>query len=391
MIGGCDRMTTIPRYRTLFLGAGAQMKCGVGQFTRRLGETIEKLSPGSTETLTLTREEGTLPEIWQGIGITRNIVCNFPLVAWKRLILLPLLALAIARLRGRRVILIQHEWSGLHWLRRVTYMPALLLAHRIVIFSPLVRRELAADPLVGSTASKCVLAPLPPNIAAPAGFGESRLHRRLAAARTAGRLVIGHFGSIYPGKQPTALLDVGAVLKARGLNPLIVYIGSFIRGMDTVEQDFYARADELGLKADVIVTGYIASDHEVFGLLGEIDAFCYQFDEGLTARRSSILACAQSGRPIIVTGPAEADEFDHHSRFRSLIDRGAIVLVPRGAPDEIYADSIVSAPKRHFVTANFDFDGWWEDVARVVQAEFAVSPATETAPDNAAQTPPAGT
>ncbi|HEY4987945.1 MAG TPA: hypothetical protein VII39_15110, partial [Bradyrhizobium sp.] len=339
----------------------------------------------------LTREEGTLPEIWQGIGITRNIVCNFPLVAWKRLILLPLLALAIARLRGRRVILIQHEWSGLHWLRRVTYMPALLLAHRIVIFSPLVRRELAADPLVGSTASKCVLAPLPPNIAAPAGFGESRLHRRLAAARTAGRLVIGHFGSIYPGKQPTALLDVGAVLKARGLNPLLVYVGSFIRGMDTVEQDFYARADELGLKADVIVTGYIASDHEVFGLLGEIDAFCYQFDEGLTARRSSILACAQSGRPIIVTGPAEADEFDHHSRFRSLIDRGAIVLVPRGAPDEIYADSIVSAPKRHFVTANFDFDGWWEDVARVVQAEFAVSPATETAPDNAAQTPPAGT
>ena len=236
-----------------------------------------------------------------------------------------------------------------------------------------------------------MLAPLPPNLAAPAGFGESRLHKRLAAARAARRLVIGHFGSIYPGKQPTALLGVGAVLKARGLNPLMVYIGSFIRGMDTVEQDFYARADELGLKADVIVTGYIASDHEVFGLLSEVDAFCYQFDEGLTARRSSILACVQSGRPVIVTGPADADEFDHHPRFRSLIDRGVIVLVPRGAPDEAYADSIVAALQRQVATPGFDFDGWWEDVAHAVQAEFAVSPAAETAPDNAAQTPPAGT
>ena len=77
--------------------------------------------------------------------------------------------LAIARLRARRVILVQHEWNGLHWLRRITYMPALLLADRIVMFSPLVRRELAGDPLVGWTARKCVLAPLPPNIEAPAG------------------------------------------------------------------------------------------------------------------------------------------------------------------------------------------------------------------------------
>ena len=32
-----------------------------------------------------------------------------------------------------------------------------------------------------------------------------------------GRLVIGHFGSIYPGKQPNALLDICAILKQRGL------------------------------------------------------------------------------------------------------------------------------------------------------------------------------
>ena len=202
----------------------------------------------------------------------------------------------------------------------INYLPALLLADTIVMFSALVRRELADDPLVGWTVRKTVLAPLPPNIAAAAGIANSILRQRLAAAREEGRLLIGHFGSIYPGKQPNALLDICAVLKARGRKPLMVYIGSFIRGVDEVEQEFYARAAELGVIDDVIVSGYVASDQEVFGLFGEIDAFCYPLDEGVTARRSSVLACVQSGRPVIVTGPAEPDRVRSSSALQG-IDR----------------------------------------------------------------------
>src|SRR5580658_6797530 len=214
-------------YRVLFLGAGPQMQCGVGQFTRLLQEMIEKADPGSCAALTLTRSEGSIAEIWRATGSARNVVCNFPIVAWKRVMFRPLLALAIARLRRRRVVLIQHEWGGLNRWRRISYIPAVVLANTIVMFSPMVRRELAADPIVGWTARKCVMAPLPPNIEAPAGIADSRLRQRLAEAREEGRLVIGHFGSIYPGKQPNALLAIGAILRERGLKPLIVYIGSF--------------------------------------------------------------------------------------------------------------------------------------------------------------------
>src|ERR1700716_1158738 len=383
-----NAMTAEPAHRALFLGAGPQMQCGVGQFTRLLQETIEKLEPASCTSLTLTRTEGRVGELWRAVGSARNVVCNFPLVAWKRVMLRPLLALAMARLRRRRVILIQHEWAGLHWLRRITYLPALVLADTIVMFSPLVRRQLAQDPLVGWTAQKTVLAPLPPNIEAPAGSADSKLLQRLAAAREGGRLVIGHFGSIYPGKQPDTLLNICAILKARGRRPLVVYIGSFIRGGDEGGHEFYARAAELGISDDVIVSGYVASDHELFGLFGAVDAFCYPLDEGLTARRSSVLTCVQSGRPLIVTGPALPEEFDHHPRFRELIDRGAIVLVPRGSGNEVYADRIVAALKRPMARAWFDFDGWWKDAAEAV---LKVIPARETAPDNAGQTPPAGT
>jgi glycosyltransferase involved in cell wall biosynthesis len=364
-------MTGETRYRALFLGAGPQMHCGVGQFTRLLQEAIEKLEPGTSATLTLTRSEGTLAEIWRAVGSAQSVVCNFPIVAWKRVMFAPLVAMAIARLRRRKAVLLQHEWNGLHWLRRITYMPAMLLADTIIMFSPLVQRELADDPLLGWTAKKSVLAPLPPNIEAPAGIEDSKLRHRLIAAKVDGRLLIGHFGSIYPGKQPNALLRIGALLKERGLNPLIVYVGSFIRGVDTVEESFYARAAELGVIDDVVVSGYVESDHEVFGLFSEVHAFCYPLDEGLTARRSSILTCVQSGRPLIVTGPALEDEFDHHPRFRELINRGAIVLVAQGSEDEIYADRIASALKWPTVQARFDFDGWWQDVAQTVRAQLA--------------------
>jgi glycosyltransferase involved in cell wall biosynthesis len=363
-------MSAEPKNKTVFLGAGPQMQCGVGQFTRLLYEAIEKLDPGHSTTLTLTRSEGSIADIWRAVGSAQSVVCNFPIVAWKRVILRPLLALAIARLRRRRVVLIQHEWASLHWLRRLTYLPAVLFADTIIMFSPLVRRELTNHPLLGWTAAKCVLAPLPPNIEAPSDIADSQLRQQLATARKNGRLVVGHFGSIYPGKQPSALLEIAAILRARGRRPLTIYIGSFIKAFDNVERDFYARANELGIAEDVIVSGYVASDAELFGLFGEIDAFCYPLEEGLTARRSSILACVQSGRPVIVTGPADADEFDHHDRFKALIDRGTICLVPLGSPHEAYADRIVLAVEAPVAALPFDYAGWWRDVALSVSAQL---------------------
>ncbi|QOZ23414.1 glycosyltransferase family 4 protein [Bradyrhizobium sp. CCBAU 51753] len=363
-------MTQKSRYRALFLDAGPQMQCGVGQFTRLAQATLEKIEPGASTALTLTQSDGTIAEIWRAVGSADSVVCNFPIVAWKRVIVRPLLALLFARLRRRKVVLIQHEWAGLNTLRRLTYIPALWLASSIVMFSPLVRRELADDRLMRGMLRKCVLAPLPPNIAAPAGIADSMLLQRLVAARGDGRLIIGHFGSLYPGKQPNALLAIGAILKQRGLRPLVIYIGSFIRGVDNIEQKFDARVAELGLKGDVIVSGYIGSDHEVFGLLSEVDVFCYPLNEGLTARRSSVLACVQSGRPLIATGPALPDEFDHHPRFKELIDRGAVQLVPRDADSAAYADRIVAALKRPTVAVPFDFDGWWGDVAKAIRAQL---------------------
>ena len=87
--------------RALFLGAGDEMRCGVGHFTRLLQAALEKLRPGDNETLTLTQSQGSIVDIWRAVGSTDAVICNFPIVAWKRVILRPLLALAMARLRAK--------------------------------------------------------------------------------------------------------------------------------------------------------------------------------------------------------------------------------------------------------------------------------------------------
>ena len=56
-------MTAEAENKALFLGAGPQTQCGIGQFTRLLHETIEKLDPGSSTTLTLTQTEGSISEL----------------------------------------------------------------------------------------------------------------------------------------------------------------------------------------------------------------------------------------------------------------------------------------------------------------------------------------
>jgi hypothetical protein len=50
----------------------------------------------------------------------------------------------------------------------------------------------------------------------------------------------------------------------------------------------------------------------------------------------------------------------------------------------------VSALKWPSVQAPFDFDGWWQDVALAVRAQF-VTPGGESGQDSAGRTPPAET
>lgn len=347
-----------PAASMLVLVSDSATPCGVEAFARRLAETA------GARTHVLERRPGGLAQALKGADA---LILNLPVVAWKAKLIEPTLAAAVARRRCAEVVIVLHEWADLDWKRRASYAPLLPLATAILFSSPEVAAQFAASPASRLATGRRGLVPIPPNLSRPVETAATQHSQRLATEKSAGRLIIGHFGSIYPKKQSTVVLEVAAELRRRGLDVFCAFVGSFVKGQDRVEEQFRARAAELGLADRMIVTGYVATDAEVFGILDACDLFLYSFAEGLTARRGSVLACAMTGRPVIVNAPEKPGAFDHHPTYRRLIAEGALMLAPHEATPAALADAVQAAMNEHAPRPSMDVEAAWQDAGQALE------------------------
>jgi glycosyltransferase involved in cell wall biosynthesis len=352
----------------IFLVSPSVTPCGVETFARHLARSW-KAAGHDIAQIPICGRSGEIAKVWRALASAEMLVVNAPVVAWKHILLVPLLCLCLARLRGRKVVHVLHEWGDLDPRRRLVLSISLLFATHVLYSSPTVRDQHRGNLLARWLPLKTGLVPIPPNIAPPSrdtgGCTMPRHHavRQLAAARAAGRLVIGHFGSIYPRKRSDRVLEIAAELKRRGHNVLLAYIGDFIRGSDDVEALFARRIAQLGLERNVLITGYIQSHDEVYAALSETDVLVYAFAEGLTSRRGSVLAALLSGRPVIVNRPENEFEFDHHPAFRQALAAEALRLVNAAEDVAAYADAVEAAHRAKQSTIAIDFDQCWRDAA----------------------------
>jgi glycosyltransferase involved in cell wall biosynthesis len=195
----------------------------------------------------------------------------------------------------------------------------------------------------------------------------NRFQKRLAEHRAKGGVVLGHFGSIYPKKHSEMVLEVASELQRRGHDVLAVCIGSFIKGQDRVEEDFRNKCRQLKLEERTVVTGYVDSPAELFAIFSEVDAFVYSFDEGLTSRRGSVLACLQSGKPVVVNAPKDPGEFDHHPAFGQAMSSGGLQFVAHGGDASGYAERIELLLQNPRASITFDFEACWQAANLVLQ------------------------
>ncbi len=312
--------------RHLVLVSDAEATCGVEEFARQMAQ----------------RADAVARPLGSALGTADDVVLNLPVLAWKKRLIAPIVTAARARLAGRQVTVVLHEWADLKLARRLSYLPLLPLATRLLFSSPEVRAQFEATPVSRVVTRARGIMPIPPNFSVPEWTQGSGLTDRLAAARAAGRLVVAQFGSIYLRKDPLAFLAAIAELGRRGVDVEALMIGGFVRDSGDVEGVFTAEVARLGLAGRVTVTGYVRGAPELYGLFAQVDAFLYPLSEGLTSRRASVLAAALSGRPVVVSAPARADALAHHALFRTLVERGAIQLVPRGAGVGALADAILA-------------------------------------------------
>ena len=342
------------------LVSSSRTPCGVESFARRLAAEAGSMARAPILSFDIAG-------ILHTVAGCDAIVINLPVVAWKRRFLEPLLAIRAARRRGLKVILILHEWDDLDWKRRLVYAPLIALADRILFSCPEVEEQFARRPwrnrgMAGGTV------PIPPNVTRPGAVTGSAATAAIAAERARGRLILGHFGSIYPKKQPIVVLEVAAELMARGEDPFLVFIGSFIKGRDRVRADFERHVGRLGLAGRVLVTGYVESEAALFGLFDDVDVFVYAFAEGLTARRGSVSACLASGAPIVVNAPRDAKAFDHHPAYRAALAGDRLRLVPCDADVGAIADAVVAARGLPHGPPGIDSRSAWRHALAAVEA-----------------------
>jgi glycosyltransferase involved in cell wall biosynthesis len=375
--------------RCLFVLTPSPEECGVESFARLLVNALRATYPDEGYAiLPVFGRWRDLPSVCRKIARADRIVFSVPLVAWKRRLLLPLVILLFAKIAGCEVDLFMHEWTGLHWLRRIVFAPFPLLSHKILVVSPFIANQIASTRWLLGAGKKCRLVPNAPTVRPRGPCVTERVQRVRQAAQNCD-VVVGYFGAIYQTKGADALLDVCAHLRSRGIRALVVFIGSFLQSIDDYEGQFRAKAAALGVADQVIVTGYIADEAELYTLFEEVGAFLFLFPEGLTARRSSVIHCLQSGRPVVVTAPRSMAEFAHHKGFAAVIEAGALSFIPDHADLQAISDRLLAAAKQdRRATPAFDGDAWWQATTAATRAAITGNMAGHDTAEAAALTPP---
>lgn len=361
-----------PSGHRLFLLTPSGEQCGVELFARLLvGELNADHPDAGYDLLPVSPHWRDLPALLRQVRQADRIVFSVPLTTWKNLLVLPLVILLFARCAGVQVTVFMHEWAALHWLRRIAVAPFVWFSGSIIVVSPLIAGQIAQTRWLPGAGKKCRLVPNAPTVQPGEPLVTGRVERIRDAARTCD-IVIGHFGALYKGKASSALLDVCRDLRERGVRALIAFVGSFPPSLDGYEQQFWAKVAEYGLEDQVIVTGYVSDDAELYTLFNEIGVFLYLFPEGLTARRSSVIHCLQSNRPVVVTEPRSMNEFAHHKGFRSVIELGALSFIPADASPQHIADRLLDAAKQGGRTTQvIDGDAWWRATTAATHAALS--------------------
>jgi glycosyltransferase involved in cell wall biosynthesis len=353
--------------KILFLLSNSKAPCGVEMFTRRLKSAWQSLGH-QEESLAITGRVDDISAIWNASKTADWIAINFPIVAWKKILFMPILAFVIGLAQGKKTLLILHEWQDLDWRRRLFYWVEACLATRICFSSPSVREKFENGVATGWLSRESFVIPIPANIEyIPSGQG-SPIIDRIKAERSRGHLILAHFGSIYPKKQADFVLQVAAELNRRGRKVFVVFVGGFVKGKDSFERDFHEKVERLQFADQTLVTDYVADEDRLSDIFSQIDCFVYRFTEGLTSRRASVLACLQTGKPVVVNAPSNRGEFDHHQIYRSALEQDTLQLLATDADVDQYAAALIALRVDPQAQPVSTFREGWREAAKSLEA-----------------------
>jgi glycosyltransferase involved in cell wall biosynthesis len=208
-----------------------------------------------------------------------------------------------------------HEWRMMHLLRKASIFPLALASHGLLFTSSRERGAFEQSSYYRLRPSKPLVSNIPVGIGVSipelrAGEVLSARNRLLNWDGVRANVLLGHFGYVYSGKQPTKMLRMLKALFDCGVKARLVIAGDFLADHALEKERFFKEAGSLGLKDYVLLLGFIEDEAELARTISACNVVLLLFSDGVSARRTSFWTVMELGVPLITTKPSFGREFE---------------------------------------------------------------------------------
>lgn len=299
----------------MITGSFPKHKCGVGDYSKILCEELVK---ENVEVHVITSDD-TIGEVdglivhnkindWSVSNMSKvvNMVkeinpdlvhIQYPTKGYGRKTMINILPMFL-KAKGFKVVTTLHEYSDSSTLGQVRSWPNIMFSDRIVVVDPRYKEDINSNILFKNKNIEYVniASNIPKSIINEA----ERAEKRNAIVKDSKKKIIGYFGFINEKKGMESILQSLKNLKDDNkLNSLFLILGELDKN-NQYHKSILDMIDKLGLKEDIIVTGYL-KDYEVADLLSLVDFVVLPFVDGVSPKNGSLLAAVQEGKKVITT------------------------------------------------------------------------------------------
>jgi glycosyltransferase involved in cell wall biosynthesis len=295
-------------------------------------------------------------------GVSKNnhtfIHCQLPMSAWRFHFFLPLIISLKLSNQYIKLIVTLHEWSNTHWLRRLINYFIIRRASLIVVPSEQLMRELEPLRFIKRRNIQIKVIPIGPNILVRSG------------AKTGGRQIIkeekrriGHFGFLYPLKNPNTVLAVFKEITKIENNSELVFIGDFLKSRSREKRQFHKLIDSLGLIENVKFKGYLQTDDEVLDEMEKWNVYISLHENGFSLRRGSTLAAMQLGIPVISYAPSENFSDFEKKWLNEIIKDRNLIFISKELTIEGIAEVVLQHMNSNEFRQSVSLNWIWAEIA----------------------------
>lgn len=287
------------------------------------------------------------------------IHCQLPMSAWRFNLFLPLVVFIKLINRKYKLVTTLHEWSNTHFLRRMINYFFLSYSYYIIVPSEEIKKEINKFKFITKRNIDIHVIPVGPNILLKNHLELSDKERIRSNYR------IGHFGFLYPLKNPNKLLRVFSEITKLKNDSKLIFIGDFLNSKTRDKQHFNEQITKLNLNSNIEFKGYLKSENDVLNEMNKWDIYISLHKNGFSLRHGSTLAALQIGIPVISYEPISIISDIEKNWLNSLLENQNLTFIKMNLSNEEIAKIVIDKLNEKMTKNAISLNWIWTEISKM--------------------------